>query len=190
VTVVSSARPSRDSACEVGPRSRNQVLNSRSSRRRLVPSEDDAATTARRMHVAEGALAASRTVAEGPAQNVVQRIAVGKRWRNSAVRAFSAFVESARSPVKLVDGVDAGLVSIESAPVMAETKTAGERADHAKFRFCGFGKLPLQGLGPVDYQTHRDAFAAQAPIRGEARQNEWESAIQGTTPKNATKYAL
>jgi len=97
------------------------------------------------MALAEGALGRLAHRGEGRHQNVVQRLAVGELFSNSAVRALSASSDRRRSfRLKGVNGVDPGLVSLDPPVVGGAEKLAGERADHAKFLFSRFGKAAVR----------------------------------------------
>ena len=126
------------------------------------------------MALAEGALGRLAHGGEGRNQKVVERLAVGDLGAEFGGAGLQRLVgERGDLGLQRVDGVDAGLISLDPPVVGGAEKLAGERADHAKFLSLQFGVAA--GRGPPDYlSTHRDA-SRQNPRSGEHPPNEWES---------------
>ena len=92
------------------------------------------------MPLAERALGRLAHRGEGGNQNVVQRLAAGELGAEFGGAGFQRLVgEGGDFGLQRVDGIDAGLISLDPAIVAGAEKLAGERADHAKFLSLPFG---------------------------------------------------
>ena len=111
------------------------------------------------MALAEGALGGLAHGGEGRNQNVVQRLAVGELLAEFGGAGLQRLVRKRRDlRLQRVDGVDAGLVSLDPPVVGGAEKLAGERADHAKFLSLRFGVAAVTWSTRSAYQlivTHR-----------------------------------
>ena len=92
------------------------------------------------MALAERALGGLAHGGESGNQDVVQRLAVGELLAEFGGAGLQRLVRK-RGDLGLqrVDGVDAGLISLDPPVVGGAEKLAGERADHAKFLSLRFG---------------------------------------------------
>ncbi len=77
-------------------------------------------------------------------QDVVERLAVCELFAEFDGARFQSLVRQCGNlGLERVDGVDAGLISLDPPVIGGAEKLAGERADHAKFLFtCSSAKLP------------------------------------------------
>src|SRR5450759_3139939 len=97
------------------------------------------------MPLAEGALGGLAHGGESRNQDIVQRLAVGELLPEFAGARLQGFVRKCCDlRLKGVNGVDAGLISLDPPVVGGAEKLAGERADHAKFLFLRFGKAAVR----------------------------------------------
>src|SRR6202011_1481234 len=88
----------------------------------------------------ERALGALAHGGEGRNQNVVQRLAFGELLAEFGGAGLERFIRQGGGlGLEGIDGVDAGLISLDPPVVGGAEKFAGERADHAKFLFLRFG---------------------------------------------------
>ena len=92
------------------------------------------------MPLAERALGRLAHGGEGRNQNVVEGLAVGELLAEFGGAGFQRLVrQGCDFGLQRVDGVDAGLISLDPPVVGGAEKLAGERADHAKFLSLRFG---------------------------------------------------
>ena len=92
------------------------------------------------MPLAERALGRLAHGGEGRNQDVVEGLAVGELLPEFGGARLQRLVRQRRDlRLERVDGVDAGLISLDPPVVGGAEKLAGERADHAKFLFLRFG---------------------------------------------------
>src|SRR6202044_2419985 len=86
------------------------------------------------MALAERALGRLAHGGESRNQNVVEGLAVGKFFAEfGGARLQRVIGQGGELGFKRVDGVDAGLISLDPPVIGGTEKLAGERADHAKF---------------------------------------------------------
>jgi hypothetical protein len=92
------------------------------------------------MPLAERALGRLAHGGEGRNQNVVEGLAVGELFAEFGGACFQRLVRKCGDlRLERVDGVDAGLISLDPPVIGGAEKLAGERADHAKFLSLRFG---------------------------------------------------
>ena len=142
------------------------------------------------MALAERAFGRLAHGGEGRNQEVVQRLAVGELLAEFGGARLQRLVRQ-RGEFRLerVDGVDAGLISLDPPVIGGAEKLAGERADHAKFLFLAVRQSCRDDGPPGCLSTHRDASRQTAPIR-EHPPNEWEfSNPRFNGQKRKRKYA-
>ncbi|OIQ69527.1 hypothetical protein GALL_488700 [mine drainage metagenome] len=141
------------------------------------------------MPLSERALGRLADGGEGRNQNIVERLALGESFSEFGGTRLQRLVRKCRQlALQGVDGIDPGLIPLDPPVIGGTEKLAGERADHAKFLYLRSAKPPRRGP-PGCLSTHRDASQAD-PKPGIIRQMSGNSAIQGSTAKNAAKYAL
>ena len=111
------------------------------------------------MALAEGALGRLAHGGEGRHQEVVERLAVGELLAEFGGAGLQRLVgQRGEFGLQRVDGVDAGLISLDPPVVGGAEKLAGERADHAKFLSLPFVRCSREVVHQVAYQltvTHR-----------------------------------
>ena len=126
------------------------------------------------MALAERALGGLAHGGEGRNQDVVERLAVGELLAEFGGAGLQRLVgQRGDLGLQRVDGVDAGLISLDPPVVGGAEKLAGERADHAKFLSLRFVRCSRDVVHPVAYQltvTHR----GKCPDPGRHPPNEWE----------------
>src|SRR6202022_1800111 len=92
------------------------------------------------MTLAEGAFGRLAHGGEDRHQDVIQRLALGELFTEFGGTGFQRLVrQGGNLGLQRVDGVDAGLISLDPPVVGGAEKLAGERADHAKFLSLRFG---------------------------------------------------
>src|SRR6202140_61305 len=97
------------------------------------------------MALAERALGRLAHGGEGRNQEVVERLAVGELLAELGGARLQSVIRKRRNlGLEGVDGVDAGLVSLDPPVIGGAEKLAGERADHAKFLFSRFGQAAVR----------------------------------------------
>ena len=96
------------------------------------------------MPLAERALGRLAHGGEGRNQNVVQGLAIGELFAEFSRARLQRLVRKCRDlGLQGIDGVDAGLISLDPPVIGGAEKLAGERADHAKFLLLRFGKAAV-----------------------------------------------
>ncbi len=109
------------------------------------------------MALAERAFGRLAHGSEGRNQNVVERLAVCELFAEFGGAGLQRFVrERGDLRFKRVDGVDAGLVSLDPPVIGGTEKLAGERANHTKFLSLRFGVAAVTWSTRL-LSTHRDA---------------------------------
>ena len=97
------------------------------------------------MALAERALGRLAHRGEGRNQDVVERLALGELLAELGGARLQRLVRQGGDlGLERVDGVDAGLVSLDPPVIGGTEKLAGERADHAKFLFLRLGKAAVK----------------------------------------------
>ena len=97
------------------------------------------------MPLAERALGRLAHGGEGRNQNVVEGLAVGELLAEFGGARLQRLVgKGGEFGFKRVDGVDAGLISLDPPVIGGAEKLAGERADHAKFLSLRFGVAAMR----------------------------------------------
>ena len=158
------------------------------------------------MALAERALGGLAHGGEGRHQDVVERLAVGQVFAELFGAGLQRLVgERFDLRLQRIDGVDAGLISLDPAVVGGAEKLAGERADHAKFLFLRCCSRAVKPSSQFEHDligkpvptfpghalncpsTHRDASRCHAPRPGVIRQLSGKRAIQGSTAKTRSK---
>jgi hypothetical protein len=96
------------------------------------------------MPLAEGTLGGLAHGGKRRNENVVQRFSIGELFTEFGGARLQRFVGQ-RGDLWLqgIDGIDAGLVTLDPPIVGGAEKFAGDRADHAKFLFSRFGEAAV-----------------------------------------------